>query len=151
MHGVGEAGCRLSLHLGLSAPPSQGLACPVTYLLSSQAFVGRASTGNRLLFPVLDRATQALFSVQLLARVVFSGVCLVISLGSEFLYLINLCVGDFVQFRCKRQLRGFLRCPLLGGERSTGRVVCFPSLPPLILLLSGSSPFASSPADSHVL
>ena len=44
MHGVGEAGCRLSLHLGLSAPPSQGLACPVTYLLSSQAFVGRAST-----------------------------------------------------------------------------------------------------------
>ena len=130
MHGVGEAGCRLSLHLGLSAPPSQGLACPVTYLLSSQAFVGRASTGNRLLFPVLGRATQALFSVQLLARVVFSGVCLVISLGSEFLYLINLCVGDFVQFRCKRQLRGFLRCPLLGGERSTGRVVCFPSLPP---------------------
>ena len=86
MHGVGEAGCRLSLHLWLSAPPSQGLACPVTYLLSSQAFVGRASTGNRSLFPVLDRATQALFSVQLLARVVFSGVCLVISLGSEFLY-----------------------------------------------------------------
>ena len=34
VHGVGEAGCRLSLHLGLSAPPSQGLACPVTYLSS---------------------------------------------------------------------------------------------------------------------
>ena len=80
---------------------------------------------------MLARATRALFSVQLLARVVFSGVCLVISLGSEFLYLINSCVKDFVQFRYKRQLRGFLRCPLLGewgvGGGSTGRVICFPS------------------------
>ena len=81
---------------------------------------------------MLARATRALFSVQLLARVVFSGVCLVISLGSEFLYLINSCVKDFVQFRYKRQLRGFLRCPLLGewGGGSTGRVICFPSLLP---------------------
>ena len=135
MHGVGEAGCRLSLHLGLSAPPSQGLACPVTYLLSSQAFVGRASTGNRLLFPVLDRATQALFSVQLLARVVFSGVCLVFSLGSEFLYLINLCVGDFVQFRCKRQLRGSCGVPFW-GERGplVGSSVSPPSPPNFTLI-----------------
>ena len=114
MRGVGEAGCRLSLHLGLSTPPSQGLARPVTYLLSPQAFVGRASTGNRLLFPARARATRALFSVQLLARVLVSGLCLVISLGSEFLYLINSCARNFVQFRCKRQVRGFLRCPLLG-------------------------------------
>ena len=128
MHGVGEAGCRLSLHLGLSTPPSQGLACPVTYLLGPQAFVGRASTGNRLLFPVRARATRALFSVQLLARVVVSGVCLVISLGSEFLYLINSCARDFVQFRCKRQLRGFLRCPLLGeGGPLVGSSVSPPS------------------------
>ena len=149
MHGVRKAGCRLSLHLGVSSPPTQGLACPVTYLLSSQAFVGRASTGNRLLFPVLPRATWALFSVQLLARVVFSGVCLAISLGSEFLYLINSCIRDFVQFRCKRQLRGFLRCRLLGeGVPLIGSSVSLPS--PLILLLSGSSPFASSPVDSHV-
>ena len=136
MHGVGEAGCRLSLHLGLSAPPSQGLACPVTYLLSSQAFVGRASTGNRLLFPVLARATRALFSVQLLARVVFTGVCLVISLGSQFLYLINSCVRDFVQFRCKRQFRGFLRCPLLGegGVPLVGSSVSPPSPPNFTLI-----------------
>ena len=59
VHRVGEAGCRLSLHLGLSAPPSQGLACPVTYLSSSQAFVGRASTGNTLLLPVEARPTKA--------------------------------------------------------------------------------------------
>ena len=149
MHGVREAGCCLSLHLGVLLPPSQGLACPVTYLLSSQAFVGRESTGIRLLFPVLTHATRALISVQLLARVVFSGVCLAISLGSKFLYLINSCVRDFVQFRCKRQLRGFLRCRLLGeGVPLVGSSVSPPS--PLILLLSGSSPFTSLPADSHV-
>ena len=125
-HGIGEAGCRFHFILGWS----QGLACPVTYLLSPQAFVGRASTGNRLLFPVRARATRALFSVQLLARVVVSGVCLVISLGSEFLCLINSCARDFVQFRCKRHLRGFLRCPLLGeGGPLVGSSVSPPSPP----------------------
>ena len=90
----------------------------------------------RRLFPVLACATRALFSVQLLARVVFSGVCLVISLGSEFLYLINSCVRDFVQFRCKRQFRGFVRCPLLGegGVPLVGSSVSPPSPPNFTLI-----------------
>ena len=53
----------------------------------------KGNVHSEMLFPVLARATRALLSVQSLARVVFSGVCSGISLGSEFLYLINSCVG----------------------------------------------------------
>ena len=73
------------------------------------------------------RATRALFSVQLLARVLVSGVCLVISLGSEFPYLINSCARNFVQFRCKRQVRGsFLRHVLMAEEQLPRPVVVLP-------------------------
>ena len=51
---------------GCLMPPSQGLACPVIRdrLTCPQAFVKRAPTGNRLLFPVLARATQAVQSTR---------------------------------------------------------------------------------------
>ena len=79
------------------------------------------------LFPVRARATRALFSVQLLARVLVSGVCLVISFGSEFLYLINSCERNFVQFRCKRQVRGsFLRHVLMAEEQIPHPIVVLP-------------------------
>ena len=95
------------------------------------------------LFPVLARATRALFSVQLLARVVFSGVCLVISLGSEFRYLINSCVRDFVQFRCKRQLRGFfLRHVLMAEEQLPHPVVVLPPDVPVLEELPVGPPAA---------
>ena len=75
---------------------------------------------------MLARATRALFSVQLLATY-FSGVCLAISLESEFLHLINSCVRDFVQFRCKSQLRGFfLRDVLMAEEQLPHPVVVLP-------------------------
>ena len=73
------------------------------------------------------RATRALFLVQLLARVLASGMCLVVSLGSEFLYLINSCARNFVQFRCKRQVRGsFLRLVLMAEEQLPRPVVVLP-------------------------
>ena len=57
----------------------------------------------------------------------FSGVCLAISLASEFLHLINSCVRDFFQFRCKRQLRGFfLRDVLMAEEQLPHPLVVLP-------------------------
>ena len=102
---------------------------------------------NSPLFPVRARATRALFSVQLLARVLVSGVCLVISLGSEFLYLINSCARNFVQFRCKRQVRGsFLRLVLMAEEQLPRPVVVLPPDVPV----PGELPVAP-PAANHVV
>ena len=54
--------------------------------------------------------------------------CLVISLGSEFLYLINPRVRKFVQFRCKRLVRGFfLRYVLMAEEQIPHPVVVLPA------------------------
>ena len=73
--GVGEASGDLSLHVRLSFASE-----PRTRM--SQAFVMRASTGNRLLFPVLARVTLALIPTNY-----YSGVCGRFSLGSAFLYI----------------------------------------------------------------
>ena len=104
---------------------------------------------DRKLFPVLARATRALFSVQSLATVVFSGVCSVISLGCEVLYLINSCVGILSSLDASASLEDSCGVPFW-GRGGTDRVPHWSPPSPPISLLSGSSPFASSPADSHV-
>ena len=58
--GVGEASGDLSLHLRLSFACEPRTRTSRNSSLESQAFVMRASTGNRLLFPVLARVTLAL-------------------------------------------------------------------------------------------
>ena len=58
--GVGEASGDLSLHLRLSFAYKPRTRISRNSSLESQAFVRRASTGNRLLFPVLARVTLAL-------------------------------------------------------------------------------------------
>ena len=58
--GVGEASGDLSLHLRLSFASELRTRMSRNSSLESQAFVKRASTGYRLLFPVLVRVTLAL-------------------------------------------------------------------------------------------
>ena len=58
--GVGEASGNLSLHLRLSFAFEPRTRMSRNSSLESQAFVMRASTGNRLLFSVLARVTLAL-------------------------------------------------------------------------------------------
>ena len=58
--GVGEASGDLSVHLRLSFACEPRTRMSRNSSLESQAFVMRASTGNRLLFPVLARVTLAL-------------------------------------------------------------------------------------------
>ena len=58
--GVGEASGDLSLHLRLSFACEPRTRMSRNSSLESQAFVMRASTGNRLLFLVLARVTLAL-------------------------------------------------------------------------------------------
>ena len=58
--GVGEASGDLSLHLRLSFASEPRTRMARNSSLESQAFNKRASTGNRLLFPVLAREILAL-------------------------------------------------------------------------------------------
>ena len=58
--GVGEASGDLLLHLRLSFASKQRTCMSRNSSLESQAFVIRASTGNRLLFPVLAHVTLSL-------------------------------------------------------------------------------------------
>ena len=57
--GVGEASGDLSLHLRLSFASELRTRMSRNSSLESQAYVMRASTRNRLLFPVYPRITKA--------------------------------------------------------------------------------------------